>query len=152
MTVPGGKTSRFLTIPHRSNGNIQYYGVDITPDAAGLGSTAVEIRGNNANCRSSYPLAQRCYQILPATPQSATVRFWYLNSESGGQSVSQMRPYRWNSSAWEVTTAAPAPRGTVGVYEWVEAVGVNTTGEFALADSQPGFVATDFLYLPYVDR
>ena len=135
--VAGGSVTRFLHIQNGAGSATRYAGVDITPNAPGLGSTWVTVRGNQGLCNVGDELVRRCFDIAPATAQPATVRFWYLHSEKGDHSLTQVNAFHWNGAAWDGLTAATPPRGTVGGYEWVEAVNVGTFSPFGLGAATP---------------
>lgn len=138
-TTPSSATTRFLHIQNQAGTTDQYFGVDITPSTGSMGATTVEIRGNKLDgCNVGDQLIHRCFDIAPAVPQTATVRFWYLNDELNGETVTDMNAYHWNGSGWDALTLAGTPRGTSGDYEWVEAVGVDAYSPFGLADGSPG--------------
>jgi len=102
-----------------------------------MASTTVVVRGNQAECNVGNELIARCFDIAPSISQSATIRFWYLDSESNGENINSMGVYHWNGSAWDQLSLAPIPRGTSSPYEWVEAVNVSSYSPFGLADGNP---------------
>lgn len=139
QTVPDGPTTtRFLFIQNAAGTLTPYYGVDITPNSIGLGATTVTIRGNQAACNVGDQLIHRCFDLTATNPQTATVRFWYLNSERGAEDPALMNAYHWSATqGWELLPTAAVPRGTVGSYEWTEAVDVGSYSPFGLADGLP---------------
>lgn len=130
-TVDNG-LARFLHIQNRAGNATKYTGVDITPSGPGLGPTWVEIGGNQGACNVGDELVRRCFDIAPQQAQPATVRFWYLNSERGGQAVAGVNAFHWNGATWDGLTLGSPGRGTEGPYEWVEAVDVSSYSPFGL--------------------
>ncbi len=136
-TVADSTAARFLHIQNEAGSATKYAGVDITPNATGLGATWVEIQGNQGMCYSGDEFVRRCFDIAPATAQPATVRFWVLNSEKGSQAVAGLSAFHWSGAAWDALTPATPPRGTDGAYEWVEAVDVAAYSPFGLSSDAP---------------
>ncbi|MCA9875226.1 MAG: S8 family serine peptidase [Anaerolineales bacterium] len=127
--------TRFLHIT--GSGGSAYEGVDITP-AGAMGLTTVEIRGNHtAGCNQSNQLAHRCFDIAPATPQTATIRFWYLDHERNGRNSEAMNVYHWNGANWEQLDSGGELRGHSGRYHFVEVDGVSAYSPFGLSDGSP---------------
>jgi hypothetical protein len=136
--VPASGTTRFLHIQDSTATPAdKYFGVDITPDSSSMGTTTVTIKGNQTQCNTGDQLIHRCFDIAPTTSSSATVRFWYLNSERNSQATGSMKIYHWDNPGWSTLTLASTPRGTVGSYEWVEAVNVSSYSPFGLSDGDP---------------
>lgn len=136
-TVADSTLTRFLHIQNRAKTATKYAGVDITPNGAGLGTTWVNILGNQTACNSGDEMIRRCFDIIPTSAQPATVRFWYLDSEKGAQNSAEINTYHWNGTAWDPLTPATPPRGSVGEYVWVEAVNVADYSPFGPSDSLP---------------
>ena len=135
--IASATLTRFLQIT--GNGGTAYYGVDITP-AGAMGLTTVEIRGNQtAGCNQGDQLIHRCFDITPATPRTATVRFWYLDVERNGEDNNFMQAYHWNDATglWDRLDAGGELRGSEGSYHFVEVDGVSEYSPFGLADSSP---------------
>jgi hypothetical protein len=128
--------TQFLHIQNAAGTVDKYLGVDITP-SGNMGSTTVVIRGNQAQCNAGDELIHRCFDISPETPQSTTIRFWYLNSESGSEIPAIMNAYHWDAPGWSQLDSGGEFRGTVGDYEYVEVDGVSSYSPFGLADSNP---------------
>jgi hypothetical protein len=128
--------TRFMHITDSAGAVDKYFGVDVTPSAS-MGATTVEIRGNQAACDQNNELIHRCFDLAPGAPQIAIVRFWYLNSERGAEEVSLMQAYHWANPGWVALTLNTPPRGTLGAYEWVEAMGVADYSPFGLSDGSP---------------
>ena len=141
QAVPAGATTHFLNLRDADSDVDQYLGVAITPDTTALGSTTVTIRGNRV-CNTGDQLIHRCFDIAAGSPQSAKVRFWYLNSERNGQDVSQMKGFHWDGTAWQALTLATPPRGTQGSYEWFEAINVSSYSPFGLSTTTPSATPT----------
>lgn len=136
-TIADSTATRFLHIQNQAKSATKYAGVDITPNGAGLGATWVNILGNQTACNSGDEMIRRCFDIIPASAQPSTVRFWYLDSEKGGQDSAGTNTYHWNGTAWDALTPATPSRGTEGAYAWVEAVNVASYSPFGPSDSLP---------------
>jgi hypothetical protein len=135
--ITGATLARFFNIT--GNGGTAYYGVDITP-AGAMGLTTVEIRGDQtAGCNQSDQLIHRCFDISPATPQIATVRFWYLDAERNGEDNTIMQVHHWNDSTglWERLDSDGELRGSEADYHYVEVDGVSAYSPFGLTDGSP---------------
>jgi hypothetical protein len=100
--APAGATTQFLRITNAAGDATKYYGVDITPDGE-MGSTTVEIRGNQAGCTSdpTDALFTRCYDVTPISPQNADVRFWYTEAERNDQDAHGVVLWHWDGLAWD---------------------------------------------------
>jgi hypothetical protein len=96
-TAPGGSTAEFLHIRNTAGTVDKYHGIDITP-AGDMGLTTVRILGNQSACggASDAALLRRCYTIDPATPQSATGRFWYTAGELNGQPANGLHIWHYD--------------------------------------------------------
>jgi hypothetical protein len=134
-----GTTTQFIQVTNAAGDTTKYQGVWITPpETASVSSTTVEIRGNQSECQENSTTIDRCFDITPSVVLStATIRFWYLNSEAGTQDVESMKAYHWDGYGWNPLQLAATPPGTSGDYEWVEAVNVDTYSPFGLADKNP---------------
>ncbi len=130
--APASATTDILRIRNSAGTADAYLGVAITP-ASGMGDVTVEIQGNQtAGCNSEDTLIHRCFDIAPATSASATIRFWYLNSERNGYDPANMQVWHWNGSSWDVQDNGGEVRGTVGSYEYVEVDNVSSYSPFGL--------------------
>jgi hypothetical protein len=127
-------TTEFLHIQNAAGNADKYLGVVITPSGS-MSSTTVAIRGHH-ECTTSDPgvqTADRCFDISPATPQSATIRFYYPDDELAGLNVSTMQAWHWNvvGHSWE--PAGSSWTGNDGSpYNYCEAAGVNQYSPFVL--------------------
>jgi len=85
-TVSQNATTSFLVITATA-GITRYFGVDITLGNVGnMGPTSVAIQGNQscpAAFRTLGMTVGRCYSIAPATPHTATLKFYYRSAEAG---------------------------------------------------------------------
>lgn len=95
-TVSGA--TEFLHITNAAATTDKYHGVDITP-AGSMGSTTVEIRGNQSSCAldPNRTFMSRCFDITPTTPQSSTVRFWFTEAERNTVDANSVRIYHFDS-------------------------------------------------------
>lgn len=131
-TAPAGATTDILHIPNSAGTADAYLGVAVTP-ASSMGDVTVEIQGNQAGgCNSEDSLIHRCFDIAPAASATATIRFWYLNSESNGYDPANMQVWHWNGSNWDVQDNGGEVRGTIESYEYVEVDNVSSYSPFGL--------------------
>jgi subtilisin family serine protease len=136
-------TTEFLRIISDTVTN-QYVGVVITPTASDLLTTTVQIKGNQT-CASVTGTVLRCYDITPANPMTATVKFYYRASEANGNTAPNA--YHQNGSVWD---ALSSTRGGSGDELYVEATGVTSYSPFALKDTTP--TSLNYVYLPLIVR
>jgi hypothetical protein len=77
----------------------------VTINGTGLGSTEVTIRGNQDCTTSGGDTVKRCFDIAPTNTNSATVTFYFADSEiPAGQSCTGMEGYHWNGAGWDQLT------------------------------------------------
>lgn len=140
--VGGGLTTVFLQITDTAGTTIKHRGLEINT-ATAMNNTTVEIMGNQADCtaNSSPPdtTVGRCFAIAPASPQTATVTFWYLASELNGLNANQLRAYHWTGSGWDPEPGSHT-YGSSGSYNSVQVTGVDSYGPFVLAELAPNLV------------
>src|SRR6185295_4499998 len=74
----------------------KYFGVVITPTAGALLTTTVSIQGHQT-C-TTFTVA-RCYTIVPASPNPATITFYYSADEANGNTAPNA--YHWDGTSWE---------------------------------------------------
>jgi hypothetical protein len=137
--VAQNTTTSFLTW------NDKYYGLDITLPAGGnMGSTLVEIKGNQACPEASVfdDTIKRCYTITPTTAQNATVKFYYRPNE-GALHLTPFA-YHFNGATWGQLAST---RGGSGEARFVQATGVSAYSPFALLDPT---VRISRSYLPLI--
>ena len=141
--VVSGTTSFFMVSGIPSGGNsgnsvLKYAGVTITPTASNLLTTTLTLRGD----RSCAPgTVERCYEIQPTNPMSATLRLYYLGSEANGNTAPNV--YVLNGSQYD---ALPSTQGSNGLHLYVQGDDGGRYGHFVLKDSQPAPQAR--IYLP----
>ncbi len=138
LSVPGNGQTSFLHLTNASGAQDKYFGLNLTPTGGAMGSTTVQIRGN-AQCTDADPTdtVNRCYEVAPTTPQTANVRFYYLEGELDGQAPGSLNAWHW-SSGW-------SPAGTTGArgvqptgYRWVDTSGVTAYSPFTLTEKVSG--------------
>jgi hypothetical protein len=126
--VLAGGTTEFMRITNSAGTLTKYYGVDITPDSSGMGTTVVEIKGNRnaGGCTtvSDDPLVYRCYSIAPDAGQSATIRFWYTEDERHGQTANGL--WAWH---YDVPPGLWSQAGDMGTYAYSEVGATCTSGD-----------------------
>ena len=99
--VPNGATTQFLEIFDKSASNGKYYGTHITPASTGLGSTSVEISGNQeCTTVAADVVLDRCYNITPTNHNTAAIRYYYTDGELNGLDYDNLTLWDWNSGAW----------------------------------------------------
>ncbi|MFQ5400211.1 MAG: hypothetical protein ACE5E7_11515 [Anaerolineae bacterium] len=148
--VPSGSATSF-DILNAAGDQTQYYGIVITPTTGAMGSTMVEIKGqqdaNGCTITSGEDnLLRRCFNITPGTVQTATVQYWFINAERPtGHDANQLKLWHWASGTWN---KLPGPyqyseTGTVctsggGLACWIEVQNVDAYSPFGLgSDNAP---------------
>jgi hypothetical protein len=127
-----GATTHILRVRNSAGTADAYLGVAITP-ASDMGDVAVAIKGNQTSgCNSEDTLIHRCFDIAPAVSASATIRFWYLNSERNSYEPANMQVWHRNGGSWEVQDNGGEVRGAAGSYEYVEVDDVSGYSPFGL--------------------
>ncbi len=118
--VPASVTTEFLRITDASGTVDKYHGVDLTP-AAAMGTTTVQIKGNQPACTTvpTDPIVHRCFRIDPTTQAATTVRFWYTEAERNAQAANALRLWHW--SPWTQV-------GTLANYTYSESGATCTSG------------------------
>lgn len=127
QTAPNAATTPFLTI------GTKYYGVDLSPTSGDMGATTVTVYGNQL-CPNAMWAIDRCFDIVPTTPQTADITFYYRDAEEGVHDAAQA--WHWNGSAWDRETLAGRDRSGAE-NNWVTASGVTSYSPFALANESP---------------
>jgi hypothetical protein len=147
--VTASTTTRFLNLTDAS-GASKYWGVEITPSSGAMGATQARVSGHQAcvafdGAQETRPSqsVQRCCEIIPTTPQTATLRFYYSPDEANGNSSPVA--YGWNGAAWQRLTST---NGGSGEALYVQASNVSGYSLFMLKDTAP----ESKVYLPVVIR
>jgi hypothetical protein len=110
---------------------LTYAGVTITPTVAALGTVTVTVRGAVCGAGGALPqTVERCFEITPANPGPATVRFYYHAAEANGNADPTV--YRWDGAAWQALSTTDRSNTGDG-WRWVEAA-VTSYSAFALKD------------------
>ncbi|MGB1250194.1 MAG: zinc-dependent metalloprotease family protein [Candidatus Promineifilaceae bacterium] len=128
-SVPNGMMTEFGRIQNTAANTDKYYGVRITPSSGSMGSTSVEIRGNQT-CETSGDVSngvKRCYVITPTTARTATTRLYYRSAEANSNANPDI--YRQTTIWTKETTLS---RGGSGDATWTAATLMNF-GTLALA-------------------
>jgi len=128
LAIDGSGPVEFLRIAHSSVLEDKYRGV-IIDTASSMGDTTVSIWGNQT-CSMAGALGssvKRCYEIDPTTSQTATVTFYYLDSEASAHPAPEV--YHWNGSSWDPQTIDG--RDTSYDPNWVRASGISSYSPFA---------------------
>ncbi len=127
-----GTTTSFGLIKNATGSTNQYYGVDITP-TGDMGSTTVEIRGNQT-CAASGPPAtgvQRCYDITPSTNQTAVIKLYYRSAESNSNTAPDV--YHQTGGSWAIETTSS--HGGSGDSVWAQANTISNYSLFSLSEN-----------------
>jgi CSLREA domain-containing protein len=78
-----------------------YGGVVLNANDADLGSTTVNIKGNQDCTDVAGETVQRCFDIAPTnTGVSTTVRFYFASSELSDNDCNTLNAYHWDGSNW----------------------------------------------------
>jgi LPXTG-motif cell wall-anchored protein len=139
--APSGSTTEFLHIRNAANSADKYFGVYITP-AANMGATTVMVYGNQASCSSNPAdqLARRCFDIAPTSPQNATLRLYYTETERNGQAANALKLWHYASGWSQVGTGytyseagTTCTSGTpAGSACWMQALNVSSYSPFGI--------------------
>ncbi|MEJ2599759.1 MAG: hypothetical protein P8Z00_15595 [Anaerolineales bacterium] len=145
--VVNGATSFFMVNGMPSGGapgnsTLKYAGVTITPTAGSLSTTTVRLKGDQTCAPGA---VERCYEIQPTNPVSATLRFYYLGGEANGNTAPNV--YVLNGTQYD---ALPSVQGSNGGQLYAQGDGGSQYGHFVLKDSQPAPQVR--LYLPALYR
>lgn len=143
-SVPAGSKTAFLNITNASGAQQKHMGIELTPTSGAMGSTTVQISGNS-ECTVADPTdtVNRCFEIIPTTPQTSTVRFYYRTEELDGQDSEAIKAWRWSGSGWSQAGTVGLRDDTAPDYLLVETSGVTGSGKFALSDKTGGPTAVD---------
>ncbi|MFQ5399832.1 MAG: hypothetical protein ACE5E7_09565 [Anaerolineae bacterium] len=142
--VPSGSATSF-DILNAAGDQTQYHGIVITPTTGAMGSTVVEIKGQqDANGCTTTPgedsLLRRCFNIIPGTVQTATIQYWFTEAERPTtQNANQLELWHWATGTWNKLTGPYqySETGTTctsgsGLACWVEVQNVNAYSPFGL--------------------
>ncbi len=129
----------FLNVRNGAGTVDKYLGATIDPGSGNMGSTTVTIWGNQL-CAGATVGVRRCFELDPATPQTAAVTFYYTEAERNGADNSTMQVYHWNGSDWELE-GGTTTRGGSGDGQWVQVTSVDAYSPFALNNASPTAVA-----------
>ena len=122
--VPFGSPVSF-SLPASSSANEQV--AIITPSTIGLGDVSVGVRaGQPCGVKGNLASAvQRCFDIAPTNPNTATIRFYYHRNEVGFNDPFAMNVYHWDTTTYTWTPTTLIGRGNDGKFTpdwyWVEA-------------------------------
>jgi hypothetical protein len=116
-----------------------YGGLILNANSTDLGSTTVEIRGNQDCTSVPGETVRRCFDIAPKTTSgaNATLRLYFSAGELGNIPCSEMQVWRWNGSSWEIAGTNPARQCSSEPY-YVQVTGVSSFSPFVADNDQPG--------------
>jgi hypothetical protein len=84
-----------------------YGGVILNANGTDLGSTVVNIKGNQDCTATAGETVKRCFNIAPTNTSdgNATITFYFDSSEiTGTNSCNTLNAYHWNGSSWDTLT------------------------------------------------
>lgn len=137
--VPTGSTTEFLRLTNAAGSTDKYHGLDITPTGGALGTTTVQIKGNQTACTNNPadPIVGRCFDLSPTSAAAATLRFWYTEAERNGQAANALK--LWHGGAWTQTgqTYTYSESGATcasggGLACWFQSTNITAYSPFAL--------------------
>ncbi|UOG90782.1 MAG: M12 family metallo-peptidase [Candidatus Thiothrix sulfatifontis] len=132
-TTANSTTTEFARIKNAAGTSDKYFGVEITPSSGSMGSTTVEVKGNQ-KCAASGPPAtgvNRCYLVTPTTNQTSATRFYYRAAESNGNTTPNV--YLQTGGSW--TSQTTSARGGSGEAVFATSSGLTAYGTFALSEN-----------------
>lgn len=132
-TTENSTTTEFARIKNAAGTSDKYFGIEITPSSGSMGSTTVEIKGNQ-KCAASGPPAtgvNRCYLVTPTTNQTSVTRFYYRAAESNGNNTPNV--YLQTGGSWTAQTTSS--RGGSGEAVFATGSGLTAYGTFALSEN-----------------
>jgi methionine-rich copper-binding protein CopC len=129
-SVANNTMSEFVHITNIAGNTNKYYGVEITPSIGSMGSTTVEVKGNQTCASPVSSGVKRCYIITPTTDQTSNVKLYYSSTESNGNTAVNVNVE--DSGSW---TTQSSTRGGSGDALWAEGANITSYGSFALVDT-----------------
>lgn len=113
-----------------------YFGVEIDPTGEeSMGDTTVRIMGNQF-CENADFGVKRCFDILPTTPKTADIKFYFTEVERNGEPLENLLVLHWEEDNWYALNGAHT-RGGSGDAQWVSVTGVDAYSPFILASTDP---------------
>ena len=115
-----------------------YGGLTLNANGTNLGSTEVNIRGNQDCTAAAGETVKRCFNITPATTtdRDATITFYFDSSEiPASQSCSNLNAYHWNGSSWASLNVSD--RDCTSTPRSLTVTGVGSFSPFVLGESGP---------------
>lgn len=129
--VTNGTAVEFARIKNAGSSSNKYFGVEITPTTGDMGSTIVEVKGNQSCAAATLSGIKRCNVITPATDQSANITYYYRSAEANGNSAPKL--YLLSGGTWGEQAASTVSGSGDAIAATV--TGITSYGTFALADS-----------------
>lgn len=132
-TIANSTTTEFARIKNAAGTSDKYFGIEILPSSGSMGSTTVEVKGNQ-KCAASGPPAtgvNRCYLVTPTTNQTSVTRFYYQAAESNGNNTPNV--YLQTGGSWAAQTTSA--RGGSGEAVFATGSGLTAYGTFALSEN-----------------
>ncbi|MCB0033803.1 MAG: choice-of-anchor D domain-containing protein [Anaerolineales bacterium] len=130
-----GDTS-FAMIQNAAADTTKYYGLDINNVGGDMGSTTVDISGGQDCGLGAGSYINRCYDIIPTTPQSADITFWFSEADRGSENASTSTAWHWNGASWD-------PASSTATYNQSE-VGASCTSNGGLGCSVEAEAVTTY--------
>ena len=142
--VNQGVTTNFLRITNQAQSQTRYFGLDfINPTVSS--SVTVMVSGNQF-CEGRFTGIKRCYDISPDSTQTATVRFYFSETERNGQSLGEMKVLH-QAGFWVVETGTTTYGGSAD-QQYVQAEGINDFSPFSLGKPE----SATMIFVPLVQR
>jgi C1A family cysteine protease len=116
---------------------------------SGVSATSVTVAvSGNQFCANRATGVERCFDIDPATPISATVRFYFSEAERNGQILDDLLVFHYDGD-W-IEEPGPYTRSGTGDAQYVEAQNVDDFSPFVLDSGLPPQPDHYLIYLPLV--
>jgi subtilisin family serine protease len=141
--VTQSSTTNFLRLTNQAATQTKYYGLDFTPSVSS--SVTVMVSGNQF-CQGRMTGVKRCYDVSPASAQTATVRFYFAEAERNDQVLANLKTLHY-SGVW-TTEAGSTTSGGSGDAQYVQTQNISDFSPFAL--DTPG--GPSKVFLPIVRR
>jgi uncharacterized repeat protein (TIGR02543 family) len=139
-TVANSTTTEFARIKDAAGSTDKYFGVKMIPSTGSMGTTTVEVMGNQV-CAASGPPAtgiNRCYVVTPGSNQTADVTFYYRSTESNGNTTPDV--YLETGGSWTVQTTST--HGGSGDAVWATGSSLTGYGIFSLSEDLTTYTVT----------
>jgi len=152
--VNDGQKTSFLQITDQLGLTNKYVGIELTPeiiaqsqlDQSAVTSVRVSISGDQF-CSPLVPGVRRCYDIAPQAALSATVRYYFTQSELDGKTLNQLLVFHLADGSW-IRELGPYHYPLIVDSYYVEVENVNQFSKFGLSE----YALDQFTYLPLLQK